>query len=208
MADYPNHSAHDDNVTMAPPDLSLLSAALPSVLRQRLASFRKSMLVGDLDGVYTASKSSKDCVYASESTLVPDGTGEKQGQIRVIEDELSRPSTSSSFSPITPEPRTPIDYGMVATAEDVNDSGVSWNRVSPGMCLLSSGLVVPITELLYASQVSIFSRTLPTRCNDPGRTIALPDLCSSMAFSTSSRLFQMIFPRRKSPLSALDYHSA
>lgn len=134
MAEYPNHPISGDHATMTPPDLSLLTAALPSVLRERLASFRKSLLLSEGGGVYTVPKLSEDCAFASESPMVRDAAGDKQEQVTVIEDETSRPSSSSSSSPATPEPRTPGEH-EVSITKGANDSGVAWNRVSPGMSL-------------------------------------------------------------------------
>lgn len=132
MAEYPNRPTNGDGVAVTPADLSLLTAALPSALRERLASFRKTMLLGELDGVDTPPKLSGDSVYASEPPIDRDMPGSKQEQIRVVEQELSRPSSSPSSCSATPEPRYPGDHAGTIT-EAVNVSGVVWNRVSPGM---------------------------------------------------------------------------
>lgn len=134
MAEYLNHPTNGDGVTIAAPDLSLLTAALPSVLRERLASFRKTMLLGELGGVHPVPKLPGDCAYASELPMGRDLVGDKQGQVGLVEDELSRPSSSSSSCSVTPGTRTPGDHAGAIT-KIANDSGVAWNRVSPGMCM-------------------------------------------------------------------------
>jgi hypothetical protein len=149
MAECPENSSNRDGVSMAPPDLPLITAALPSILRQRLASFQKSILLRGLESAYIAPKLSGDGTDNREPPPARNEVEDNQGQVKAVEDEMIRPNSSSSSSFVTPEPRTPIDYGMVAITKDATDSGVAWNRVAPGVYLvIFCGFSTAIAELL------------------------------------------------------------
>jgi hypothetical protein len=91
----------------------------------------------DAEGLYTASKLSGVCAYASEPALVNDTA--KEGKFEAMSDGQSRPSSSSSYSPVTPEAWS-LDDSKALISKYENDSGVAWNRVSPGLSL--SGLKI------------------------------------------------------------------
>ncbi|KAK2768294.1 hypothetical protein FQN54_000147 [Arachnomyces sp. PD_36] len=138
MAGYQSHLAQGVQVPVAPPESSLLAAALPSALRQRLTSLRKVMQLEDLDQIRTGPKLSADCVYGSERAGTRNWTDEKKDQVKVTEYELSRPSSSSSFSPAISEPSTPGVDCLPAALKGDKDSEVAWNRVSPGFNLVQN----------------------------------------------------------------------